>query len=1086
MNALPVRADKIEPPYVRPDVLSRQRLNSWLDRAARGRAALVVADTGFGKTTLLSDWSTQTPRNTSWYRLEHDDREWLTFVRHLVAGGRKVDAEFAPETYRQLRMLGPGGPTQAEVVEALAREMAEFGAASPDGFSLILDDYGQIEGCEETDPIVAALLAATGNGFSIIIAARSDPELPPVRLKGRNALQRLDGDQLRFDVPETEALFAEAYGIPLEHDVAVDLVARTEGWAALLSLVRTRLEEAATPDPRALVAQLSATEGDLYDFLAEEVLAEAPPALADFLTHVSILDEVTAPAAKAVLGDDAGVVGHLKSSEKLGLLQRAPGSERWHFAPLVRDFLYAHLQQTVGRRRVREMHAAVAAQFEGEDWRTAARQYVLAGMTEAAARQVADAVDAVLGDGDYRSALDLLSEATDDTAVSSMLRARYLLQLGASREALEAAELAVRVAEAGEQEQVAPALRNAASVAIAICDMSAAAKYGRRAIESATSPAERRLAECQQDLITVGASGNLPAIALKLEQLLATHERGQQSHYAAISALNLAQVYLWLRRPADALQLCARAELLLSRSSHGYEQITATLTRARSHAFAGHWREAEGLVDYALSVEHPEGRVEAVYEAAWAAAWFGPAGLSWEYLRRIRRDRLPADWVTHWLALELWNVGEPHAGADDELAGLLKEVGETTPTAMVEVGAGFLWQLARSRGYRRLGDQPGAGAALDLADAIAERQASPIERKLVQVQRALLAGATAVSAIVTSAPPEDDPLLGVFAAELVTLLGDLAPAAHDAVARAARLNPDRWRSYLRSAMDGAGVRAADRAATLLAEVGDVSDVERLRAFARRARKSPDRRAEALARRLASHVWIDDLGLTRIYVGEQTIDGRTIRRKALALLLYLLGQPDGAATPDQIIDALWTEVDPDAALNSVHQTVYVLRRIFDADYKAGSSPDYLHFDSEMVWLDPELVDSRSWRCMRLLAGRDWTVEQLNEVVACYQGRFAGDFAYDEWASPYRDRLHALYLSVIEQAVAGRIGSRDPRWRLWVGQQAIRVDPEADSIEALVIGLYRALDANAAAREQYAHYAAAMRDQLGVEPPNLEDL
>ncbi len=1082
VSVLPVRADKIEPPYVRPDTLSRRRLNIWLDRAARSRLALVIGDTGFGKTTFLSDWSSQTPRHTSWYRLEHDDRDWLTLIRHLVAGGRKVDPDFAPDTYRLLSTLGPGGPTKDEVVEALARDMAGFGAASPHGFSLILDDFQAIEGSEETDPIIAALLESTGNGFSMILAARTAPQLPPVRLKGRNAVQHLEGDQLRFDVPETEALFRDAYGIPLDHDVAVDLVARTEGWAALLSLVRTRLEECPEPDPRALVAQLSAAEGDLYDFLAEEVLAEAPLDLAEFLADVSILDEVTIPAATAAVGSQDGVAEFLRTAESLGLLQRAPGSDRWHFAQLVREFLYAHLEQTRGRRRVREMHAAVAASFSGEDWRIAARQYVLAGQPGEAAHQIGEAIDAVLGVGDYRTALDLLSESPDDSALTAMLRARYLLQLGASEEALEAAEAAVRAAEENEPKYVSAALRIAATVAIGVYNLRAAADYGRRAIHTASTPAEKRLAECQLDLLSLGSHGNLPSIALKLEQLLATHERSHQSHYEAISAINLSAICVWLRRTPDALRLCSRAEHLLSSSSRGYEQVTVTLTRARACAFQGQWREAEKLINEALTVEHPEGRVEAVIDAAWMAAWFGPSGHSREYLRRARWDRLPGDRLSDWLAAELWDASDHTV-----LTSLLDRVADA-PTDSIEVGGAFSRQLAKALAYFRLGDRESAEAALRLVERTAEAQASPIQRRLADLQRALQEGPEALAAEIAAATPEDDAFIGVYAREIAKTLGKLSPAAYLVVVRAARLNPDRWRTFLRPAVeeDGGNDVGAERAAAILDEIGEIGDIARLRAYARRMRRPPERWGEALARRLAPRVWIEDLGLARICVGDRVIDGRSIRRRALALLLYLLGQPAGAATPDQIIEALWPDVDPDAALNSVHQTIYVLRRVVDPDYKAGTSPEYLHFDSDMVWLDKDLVDSRSWRCMRLLSGREWDAEQVNEVVANYRGRFGADFAYDEWASPFRDRLHALYLSVMEQAVAGKIGHRDARWRLWVGQQAIQVDPEADSIEALVIGLYQAVDATSAAREQYAHYASAMRDQLGVDPPALEDM
>ena len=141
VNPLPVHGARIHRPPLRADVLSRPRLNGWLDEAARGRLALIVAEAGFGKTTLLADWARHTKRLIAWYRLEPDDRDWLTFIRHLVGGGRELDPDFAPETYALLTQMGPGGPTQAELVASLVREYAAFAAGSPTGLSLLFDDY---------------------------------------------------------------------------------------------------------------------------------------------------------------------------------------------------------------------------------------------------------------------------------------------------------------------------------------------------------------------------------------------------------------------------------------------------------------------------------------------------------------------------------------------------------------------------------------------------------------------------------------------------------------------------------------------------------------------------------------------------------------------------------------------------------------------------------------------------------------------------------------------------------------------------------------------------------------------------------
>jgi DNA-binding SARP family transcriptional activator len=57
---------------------------------------------------------------------------------------------------------------------------------------------------------------------------------------------------------------------------------------------------------------------------------------------------------------------------------------------------------------------------------------------------------------------------------------------------------------------------------------------------------------------------------------------------------------------------------------------------------------------------------------------------------------------------------------------------------------------------------------------------------------------------------------------------------------------------------------------------------------------------------------------------------------------------------------------------------------------------------------------------------------------------------------------------------------------VAQLALQADPDAEQIELCLLRLYRRTGANAAAAEQYSHYASVMRDQLGLEPPPLESI
>jgi DNA-binding SARP family transcriptional activator len=108
----------------------------------------------------------------------------------------------------------------------------------------------------------------------------------------------------------------------------------------------------------------------------------------------------------------------------------------------------------------------------------------------------------------------------------------------------------------------------------------------------------------------------------------------------------------------------------------------------------------------------------------------------------------------------------------------------------------------------------------------------------------------------------------------------------------------------------------------------------------------------------------------------------------------------------------------------------------------------------------------------------------QLAESYSGRFAADFIYDDWASSFRDSLHASYLDRIERAIVADTDAGAFDRALAVAQLAMQADPDAEQIELCLLRLYRRMGAIAAAAEQYAHYSKVLRSQLGVEPPPLE--
>ncbi|HEY8439706.1 MAG TPA: AAA family ATPase, partial [Candidatus Limnocylindrales bacterium] len=134
----PIQPGKVQPPGLRDETLARARLLDWLEAKIHSRVIFVIADAGYGKTTLLADFSRRTRLRTMWYRLDEDDRDWVGFLSHLVAAGREHDPGFAPRTASILRSLEPGGPTRDDAVAAF---LAELPSIASEGAALIFDDF---------------------------------------------------------------------------------------------------------------------------------------------------------------------------------------------------------------------------------------------------------------------------------------------------------------------------------------------------------------------------------------------------------------------------------------------------------------------------------------------------------------------------------------------------------------------------------------------------------------------------------------------------------------------------------------------------------------------------------------------------------------------------------------------------------------------------------------------------------------------------------------------------------------------------------------------------------------------------------
>ena len=931
LNRYPIQSAKVQPPSLREQTLTRDRLLDWLHAKIHDRVILVLADAGYGKTTLLADFSRRTRLRTLWYRLEDDDRDWIAFLNHLVAAGREHDPGFAPTTASLLGDMSVGGPARDSVIDVFLRELptiAEHGAV------LILDDFHLVDDSSDVRLIARELVARAPERMSIVFASRRPPTIPLARLRASGEVAELGTDDLRFDASETRRLFTETYGRTLEPDVLADVAARTEGWVASLQLVQAALRDRTPAEIRRFVRSLSGADQELYDYLAEEVVGDLPEDLQQFLMRTSILQTVTANLARVVAEVDVAEVGRLTAAaERLTLLTRpsrsSQGPQRYH--PLVREFLEARLRLSSGGATITGLHRKAAEAAAAIDWRVAAHHYREAGDLDCVASVVAAAIPEIMGSGQYASAAEYIEQVPLDARSASLnlVGSRLEMQEGQSERAVALSMAVLALAEPGSQESD-HALLNLVTMHLHSGQGGQALQFARQLRTTSTSEHLRLIADGMSLMIAASTSGSLPAVSRQL-LTMAERQRGTHPHYFGVTMLNLAITTTLMDNPKLAVEYADEAIDALRETSSRIEISAALMAKASALTMLGLRDLARTETERATAF----GQVEAVLERADLADTYdspesasallesvdGSPGLNRNDQRAVilQSARFFSRRGQHEEAVS--RIAELDIGAEGTVVG---------QTALQLITSAYVAVAAGSPDRREL---------VDTARRAARHQGADGWRRVAELLKGYCSTGADLSATI-SAVAATSPWNLTFVADLIgRRLDDLDEAAITAVAGAASSHPGRWRFVLREVVADAGSGEGLNAARLLESVGEQSDVRRLRTYARRERRVPGAFSlgRRLARRLADKVFVEDQNRVTIHVGERQISGSAVRRKVLALLCFLLTKPDMASTRDQVLEALWPDLDPLDGVNSLNQTVYFLRRVLEEEYVDDLSP-----------------------------------------------------------------------------------------------------------------------------------------------------
>jgi LuxR family transcriptional regulator, maltose regulon positive regulatory protein len=373
---------KLRVPVPRPGVVSRTALVNRLRVTQSFPIATLTAPAGYGKTTLLAQWSARDKRPFAWVSIDERDNDPIVLLRHIAASLHEIE----PLDERVLDALrSPGESMWTAVVPRLGAALAS--CERP--LVLVLDDAHLLRSRDSTGA-VSALVDHVSGGSMLVLAGRVQPRLRIAALRAGGRLLELDVDDLALSRREARFLLASA-GVDLAENDVEELVRRTEGWAAGLYLaalaLRDRNDEGGSLDE---IPPFAGDDRYLADYFHSEYLSRLAPEQLTFLRRSSVLGRMSGPLCDRVL-ERTESTAELASIEKSNLflvpLDRHREWYRYHH--LFHDLLTRELEE-LEPKLVPVLHRRAADWFEENDDPESALEHAdAAGDADRVARLVA-------------------------------------------------------------------------------------------------------------------------------------------------------------------------------------------------------------------------------------------------------------------------------------------------------------------------------------------------------------------------------------------------------------------------------------------------------------------------------------------------------------------------------------------------------------------------------------------------------------------------------------------------------------------------------------------------------------------------
>lgn len=332
------------PPILPSHFLSRRHLFGHLERHVPS-STLVIAPAGYGKSSLVADWSRNSEGKVAWLTLTQSD-SLQDMSKLFVQATRNLIPGFGA-WFQENELMRP-----TEVVRRWGNELL----LTNQKFTFVLDNLRDDQSSELD--IANNLIGQFPRNVHFVILRRTANQSLIDTCLARGEINMIGVNELRFSESEVEIL-ASTIGVDISHPNAAEVAHYSKGWPAATSLILHQIADGMAPD----LEHLMKNSGTPLNSLALAVTKTFHESDREILKRLSIVEEFTHELAEHLLAElySYGQLSRITTSGEIFTTTTSP-ERSYQFSRLMRSVFFEELSQD--RALMNELYLSLAGYYE--------------------------------------------------------------------------------------------------------------------------------------------------------------------------------------------------------------------------------------------------------------------------------------------------------------------------------------------------------------------------------------------------------------------------------------------------------------------------------------------------------------------------------------------------------------------------------------------------------------------------------------------------------------------------------------------------------------------------------------------------